>query len=139
MKAHLISKHLVVPRSRSFAKVRILMFHEHSSFSKPLAAFLSIVETVISRSVERENEYHHLLQEINRAEDDDCSYDWSQVPCVTHLCTWAWLSGERVRLMTWWLRVRSLVEATFLSGIFLPFTLQKHVRKVVSGFVLVLV
>ena len=29
-----------------------------------------------------------------------------------------WLSGERVGLMTWWLRVRSPVEATFLSGVF---------------------
>ena len=31
-----------------------------------------------------------------------------------------WLSGERVGLMTWWLLVRSLVEATFLSGVFSP-------------------
>ena len=29
-----------------------------------------------------------------------------------------WLSGERVGLMTWWLWVRSPVEATFLSGVF---------------------
>ena len=29
-----------------------------------------------------------------------------------------WLSGERVGLMTWWLRIRSPVEATFLSGVF---------------------
>ena len=43
-----------------------------------------------------------------------------------------WLSGERVGLMTWWLWVRSPVEATFLSGVFSP--LQKHVRKVVGGF-----
>ena len=33
-----------------------------------------------------------------------------------------WLSGERVGLMTWWLRVRSPVEATFLSGVFSPLT-----------------
>ena len=33
-----------------------------------------------------------------------------------------WLSGERVRLMTWWLRVRFPVEATFLSGVFSPLT-----------------
>ena len=32
-----------------------------------------------------------------------------------------WLSGERVGLMTWWLRVRSPVEAAFLSDeIFAP-------------------
>ena len=30
------------------------------------------------------------------------------------------LSGEHVGLMTWWLLVRSPVEATFLSGVFLP-------------------
>ena len=29
---------------------------------------------------------------------------------------------ERVGLMTWWLRVRSPVEATFLSGVFSPLT-----------------
>ena len=33
-----------------------------------------------------------------------------------------WLCGERVELMTWWLRVGSSVEATFLSGVFLPLT-----------------
>ena len=33
-----------------------------------------------------------------------------------------WLSGERVGPMTWWLRVRSPVEATFLSGVFSPLT-----------------
>ena len=33
-----------------------------------------------------------------------------------------WLSGEHVGLMTWWLRVRSPVEATFLSGVFSPLT-----------------
>ena len=33
-----------------------------------------------------------------------------------------WLSGECVRLMTWWLCVRSPVEATFLSGVFSPLT-----------------
>ena len=33
-----------------------------------------------------------------------------------------WLSGECVRLITWWLRVRSPVEATFLSGVFSPLT-----------------
>ena len=36
-----------------------------------------------------------------------------------------WLSGERVGLMTWWLRVRSAVEATFLSGVFPPLTLAE--------------
>ena len=33
-----------------------------------------------------------------------------------------WLSGECVGLMTWWLRVRSPVEVTFLSGVFSPLT-----------------
>ena len=32
------------------------------------------------------------------------------------------LSGERVGLMTWWLRVRSPVEETFLSCVFSPLT-----------------
>ena len=45
-----------------------------------------------------------------------------------------WLTGEHVGLMTWWLRVRSSVEATFLSGVFRVSPLQKHVRKVVGGF-----
>ena len=33
-----------------------------------------------------------------------------------------WLSGERVGLMTWWLWVRSPVEANFLSGVFSSLT-----------------
>ena len=33
-----------------------------------------------------------------------------------------WLSGERIGLMTWWLRVRYPVEANFLSGVFSPLT-----------------
>ena len=33
-----------------------------------------------------------------------------------------WLSGEHVRLMNWWLRVRPPVEVTFLSGVFSPLT-----------------
>ena len=40
-----------------------------------------------------------------------------------------WLSGERVGLMTWWLRVRSPVEATFLSGVFSPFTSAEACEK----------
>ena len=40
-----------------------------------------------------------------------------------------WLSGERVRLMTWWLWVRSQVEATFLSGVFLPLTSAEACEK----------
>ena len=31
-----------------------------------------------------------------------------------------WLSGEHVKLMTWWLWVRSPVEANFLSGVISP-------------------
>ena len=42
--------------------------------------------------------------------------------------------GERVRLVTWWLQVRSPIEATFLSGVSSPLTSAKHVRKVVGGF-----
>ena len=41
--------------------------------------------------------------------------------CVRHALP-GWLSGERVGLMTWWLRVRSQVEATFLSSVFSPLT-----------------
>ena len=40
-----------------------------------------------------------------------------------------WLSGERVGLMTWWLWVRSPVEAFFLSGIFLPLTSAEACEK----------
>ena len=46
-----------------------------------------------------------------------------------------WLSDELVRLMTWWLWVRSPDEATFLCGVFWPLTSAEHVRKVVGGFV----
>ena len=46
-----------------------------------------------------------------------------------------WLSGERVGLKTRWLRVLSLVEATFLSGVFLPLTSAEACeKKVVGGF-----
>ena len=40
-----------------------------------------------------------------------------------------WLSDERVGLMTWWLRVRSPVEATFLSGVFSPLTSAEAYEK----------
>ena len=40
-----------------------------------------------------------------------------------------WLSGERVGLMTWWLRVRSPVKATFLSGVFAPLTSAEACEK----------
>ena len=40
-----------------------------------------------------------------------------------------WLSGERVGVMTWWLRVRSPVEATFLSSVFLPLTSAEACEK----------
>ena len=40
-----------------------------------------------------------------------------------------WLSGEHVGLMTWWLRVRSPVEATFLSGVFLPLSSAEACEK----------
>ena len=40
-----------------------------------------------------------------------------------------WLSGEHVGLMSWWLWVRSLVEATFLSGVFPPLTSAEACEK----------
>ena len=40
-----------------------------------------------------------------------------------------WLSGERVGLMIWWLRVRSPVEATFLSGVISPLTSAEACEK----------
>ena len=40
-----------------------------------------------------------------------------------------WLSGERVGLITWWLRVRSPVEETFLSGVFSPLTSAEACEK----------
>ena len=40
-----------------------------------------------------------------------------------------WLSGERVGLTTWWLRVRSPVEATFPSGVFSPLTSAEACEK----------
>ena len=45
-----------------------------------------------------------------------------------------WLSGEHVGLTTWWLRIRSPVEVTFLSAYFRLLPLQEHVGKVVDGF-----
>ena len=56
-----------------------------------------------------------------------CSYP---LLCVTALspnittlnASPGWLICERGGLMTWWLRVRSPVEATFLSGMFSPLT-----------------
>ena len=40
-----------------------------------------------------------------------------------------WLSGERVRIMTWWLRVRSPVKVNFLFGIFSLLTSAKACEK----------
>ena len=40
-----------------------------------------------------------------------------------------WVSGEHIRLMTWWLRVRSPVEATFLSGVFSPLAYAEACEK----------
>ena len=45
-----------------------------------------------------------------------------------------WLSGECVRLMTWWLWVQSWLRRLFFSAYFTLSPLQKHVRKVVGGF-----
>ena len=46
----------------------------------------------------------------------------SNIKVNSQKATPGWLSGELVGLMTWWLRVGSPVEATFLSGVFLPLT-----------------
>ena len=40
-----------------------------------------------------------------------------------------WFSGEHVGLMTWWLCVRSPVEANFLSGVFSPLTFAEACGK----------
>ena len=40
-----------------------------------------------------------------------------------------WVSGWCVRLQTWWLRVQSPVEVTFLSGVFLPLTSAEACEK----------
>ena len=48
---------------------------------------------------------------------------------TNYVATPGWLSGERVRLMTWWLWVRSPVEATFLSGVFSPLTSAEACEK----------
>ena len=53
-------------------------------------------------------------------------YDWYVLCQENDVMLWSlpfeappgWLSGERVGLMTWWLRVLSPVEETFLSGVF---------------------
>ena len=44
------------------------------------------------------------------------------------------LSGERVGLMTWWLQVDPRLRQLFFPAYFRLSPLQKHVRKVVSGF-----
>ena len=40
-----------------------------------------------------------------------------------------WLSGERLRLLTWWLGVRYPVHGNFLCGIFLPLTSAEACEK----------
>ena len=45
-----------------------------------------------------------------------------------------WLSGEHVRLVTWWLWVQSPVEANFLSGVFSPLTSAEACEKSSCGF-----
>ena len=53
----------------------------------------------------------------------------NDVPLSLTLAPPGWLSGERVGLMTWWLRVRSPVEATFLYGVFSPLTSAEACEK----------
>ena len=50
------------------------------------------------------------------------SINWNKAPP-------GWLSGERVGLKTWWLWVRSPVEATFLCGVFSPLTSAEACEK----------
>ena len=52
--------------------------------------------------------------------------DWQNSLCCAPP---GWLSGERVRLMTCWLRVRFRVEATFHSGLFPPLTSAEACEK----------
>ena len=50
-------------------------------------------------------------------------------PFLSYVGPPGWLRGERVGIMTWWLRVRSPVEANFLSGVFSPLTSAKACEK----------
>ena len=45
-----------------------------------------------------------------------------------------WLSGERVRLMTWWFQFNPRLSRLLFPAYFCLSPLQKHVRKVVGGF-----
>ena len=49
--------------------------------------------------------------------------------CQRSFAPLGWLSGNRVRLMTWWLRVRDLLEANFLSWVFPPLTSTEACEK----------
>ena len=58
---------------------------------------------------------------VSRSDEAEVIVD-GQLLCIILLTLYqtappGWLSGERVGLMTWWLRVRSPVEVTFLSGV----------------------
>ena len=52
-----------------------------------------------------------------------------QLKSYSEIAPPGWLSGERVGLMTWWLWVRSPIEATFLSGVFSPLTSAEACEK----------
>ena len=54
---------------------------------------------------------------------------FTEVPICFHWAPPGGLSGERVGLMTWWLWVRSAVEATFLSGVCSPLTSAEACEK----------
>ena len=65
---------------------------------------------------------------------DDKILDWSKLKQIADeifkcRSPARWLSDERVGLMTWWLRVRSPVEATLLSGVFSPLTSAEACEK----------
>ena len=81
-----------------FTDVLLLCFYNHDCL------FPDRCDEMAQRKVEPINETCHSCLIFN----------WPAPP--------GWLSGERVGLMTWWLRVRSPVEATFLSGVFSPLT-----------------
>ena len=53
----------------------------------------------------------------------------ASVTCLDLHAPPGWLSGECVRLVTWWLWVRFQVEANFLSGIFSPLTSAEACEK----------
>ena len=67
-----------------------------------------------------------LLPGIKSSTRAECVGQWNS---QSWLAPHGWLSGKRVGLMTWWLCVRSPVEATFVSGVFSPLTSAEACEK----------